>query len=61
MNGLFISDLHLFSQRSIGQWHWEQQLASIESAEAVVLGGDIFDIRWSQRGNLDATIAAASD
>ncbi len=61
MNGLFISDLHLFSQRSIGQWHWEQHQGLIESAKAIVLGGDIFDVRWSQQGNLDATIAAATD
>jgi UDP-2,3-diacylglucosamine pyrophosphatase LpxH len=61
MNGLFISDLHLFSQRSIGQWHWEQHQALIKSAKAVVLGGDMFDIRWSQQGSLDATIAAAAD
>lgn len=61
MNGLFISDLHLFSQRSVGQWHWELHRERICSAKAIVLGGDMFDIRWSQKGSLNATITAARD
>lgn len=60
MKGLFISDLHLFSQRSIGQACWNQNRERIEAARVIVLGGDIFDIRWSQLSNLSATIDAAS-
>ena len=61
MSGLFLSDLHLFSQRSVGQWHWEQHHEQVSSAKVIVLGGDIFDIRWSLKGDLDATIAAAAE
>ena len=61
LNGLFISDLHLFSQRSIGQRYWNQNRALVSAAKVVVLGGDIFDIRWSQLGSLDTTIHAATE
>ncbi|MEI7702443.1 MAG: metallophosphoesterase [Planctomycetia bacterium] len=61
MTGLFFSDLHLFSRRSIGQQRWEQNRSLIASANSVVLGGDIFDFRWSRYGSLDATLNAASD
>lgn len=59
MSGLFLSDLHLFSRRSVGQSHWERHRASISSARVVVLGGDIFDLRWSQLGTLRNTLNAA--
>lgn len=58
--GLFISDLHLFSQRSIGQAYWNQNKDRILAAKTIVLGGDIFDLRWSQLGSLNATIDAAN-
>ncbi len=61
LTGLFISDLHLFSQRSIGQAYWNQNKELVSAAKVVVLGGDIFDIRWSQLGSLDATIRAANE
>jgi UDP-2,3-diacylglucosamine hydrolase len=57
--GLFLSDLHLFSRRSVGQSHWEQHRDAISTADAIVLGGDIFDIRWSQFGSLSATLTEA--
>jgi UDP-2,3-diacylglucosamine pyrophosphatase LpxH len=60
MTGLFLSDLHLFSRRSIGQRHWDQNADSIASARSIVLGGDMFDFRWSQLGGLDATLDAAA-
>lgn len=61
MTGLFLSDLHLFSRRSIGQRLWDQNRISISAAKSIVLGGDIFDVRWSQFGSLDDTLNAASD
>ncbi len=60
MTGLFLSDLHLFSRRSIGQRHWDQNTDSIAAAKSIVLGGDMFDFRWSQLGGLDATLDAAA-
>jgi predicted phosphodiesterase len=59
MSGLFLSDLHLFSRRSVGQAHWEQQQAAVAKASVIVLGGDIFDIRWSQLGSFRKTLKAA--
>ena len=59
MTGLFLSDLHLFSRRSVGQLHWDRHRDAIAAADVVVLGGDIFDIRWSQMGSLDTTLKAA--
>lgn len=61
MAGLFLSDLHLFSRRSIGQRLWEESRPSITAAKSIVLGGDIFDFRWSRLGGIDATLGAASE
>lgn len=60
-SGLFISDLHLFSPRSNGQ-----NMASIiadrsQESDCIVLGGDIFDFRWSTRGSHDNTLRAANN
>jgi len=60
MTGFFLSDLHLFSRRSIGQQRWEQYADSIAAAESIVLGGDMFDFRWSHLGALEATLDAAA-
>ncbi|MGC4016223.1 MAG: metallophosphoesterase [Luteolibacter sp.] len=59
--GLVLSDLHLFSIRSVG----EECLASIRDqlagARVIVLNGDTFDFRWSTIGTEEHTIAAALD
>ena len=60
MTGLFLSDLHLFSRRSVGQQRWDQNRTLISAASTIVLGGDMFDFRWSQLGSLDATLDAAN-
>lgn len=57
--GVFISDLHLFSPRSAAV-ETQSQLARYQDAnECIVLGGDIFDFRWSTKGNHVATLKAA--
>lgn len=57
--GIFVSDLHLFSPRSAAALMAEQ-LSQLQSHEhCIVLGGDIFDFRWSVEGNLRETIRAA--
>lgn len=61
MNGLFLSDLHLFSRRSTGQERWDASASRIREADLIVLGGDLFDLRWSQVGNLADTLDAAKD
>jgi UDP-2,3-diacylglucosamine hydrolase len=59
MRGLFVSDLHLFSDRSVGQGHWQQLAQSVEKVDCVVFGGDIFDFRWSRLGSFGASLSAA--
>ena len=57
----FVSDLHLFARRSKASDYQQQLDAIIERAEIVVLGGDLFDFKWSTVGSLDATIEQAID
>ena len=47
----WISDLHLFSSRSLGDRHWDAILSAARQAETFVLGGDIFDFCWSTRAS----------
>jgi UDP-2,3-diacylglucosamine pyrophosphatase LpxH len=44
----FVSDLHLFANRSNAHWYLEEIELAASHAEAFVLGGDIFDFRWSR-------------
>lgn len=46
----FLSDLHLFSNRSIGDRYREELFAKTAQAHTLVLGGDIFDFKWSRYG-----------
>lgn len=56
----FVSDLHLFSQRSLaGQW-MPLLHERIRESSLVVLGGDVFDFKWSTHGSAAATAEAAS-
>ena len=57
MIGLFVSDLHLFSRRSVGHDRWNE--LDLQSASWLVLGGDIFDFRWSTLPDQAATLDAA--
>lgn len=61
MKGAFVSDLHLFSQRSIGQKHWDDLNSTLQSVNLLVLGGDIFDFRWSRYPDLRSTTEAAQE
>jgi len=44
----FVSDLHLFANRSNGHRYLEEIVAAATQADAFVLGGDIFDFKWSR-------------
>ena len=44
----FVSDLHLFANRSDAHRYLEEIALAASHAEAFVLGGDIFDFRWSR-------------
>ena len=57
----FASDLHHFSRRS-DQERFEQSLReAVASCDRVVLGGDIFDFKWSTLASHQATVQAALD
>ena len=55
----FISDLHMFSRRSEAEHHLESIIATAGSAHTFVLGGDIFDFRWTRLKSVASTIDAA--
>lgn len=57
----FVSDLHLFSKRSLATLHHPAIESAARGAKAFILGGDIFDFRWSTLPNHDATIQAATN
>ncbi len=50
----FVSDLHLFANRSNGHRYLEQIAGTASRADVFVLGGDIFDFRWSRIPTLKA-------
>jgi UDP-2,3-diacylglucosamine pyrophosphatase LpxH len=57
----FVSDLHLFSKRSSAD-KWEDSfLRAIAGSHTFVLGGDIFDFRWSTQQSLAHAIDDAVD
>src|SRR5262245_13980139 len=55
----FVSDLHLFSRRSLAPRHERSLHTTAEKADSFVLGGDIFDFRWSTLSSTEATVSAA--
>ena len=58
-SGVFVSDLHLFSPRSAGERTRRQLVDFSDPEQCIVLGGDIFDFRWSDKGSHLATLDAA--
>jgi UDP-2,3-diacylglucosamine hydrolase len=58
-NSYFISDLHLFSRRSHADRYRDDLCAAARTADSFVLGGDIFDFRWSTLKSVDETVKAA--
>ncbi len=57
--GYFVSDLHLFARRSRAERHVEEIYAAAAGAKMFVLGGDIFDFRWTTLKSVEATVDAA--
>ena len=55
----FVSDLHLFADRSRAAEQHGDLLAAARAADTLVLGGDIFDFRWSTHPSPQATADAA--
>jgi DNA repair exonuclease SbcCD nuclease subunit len=60
-SGVFVSDLHLFSPRSAADRVHRQLSEFCNADQCIVLGGDIFDFRWSDRGSRQETLQAARE
>lgn len=57
LRSFFLSDLHLFARRSKGHAVEARIHESARRAHTMVLGGDIFDFKWSTRPSLEHSIA----
>lgn len=57
----FVSDLHLFANRSRAHEHLERIRSAADRVDHCILGGDIFDFKWSTLGDTSTTIDAAVD
>lgn len=57
--GAFISDLHLFARRSRGGLYLPEICRAAANSEHFVLGGDIFDFKWSTLPSTEKTLDAA--
>jgi UDP-2,3-diacylglucosamine hydrolase len=55
----FVSDLHLFSRRSRAERHSQAIQDAASKAHTFVLGGDIFDFRWTTLPTINETIDSA--
>lgn len=55
----FVSDLHLFCSRFHGQKSWDRLLKLSKRATTVVLGGDIFDFRWTTLPTIEHSVDVA--
>jgi len=55
----FVSDLHLFANRSNAHQYLDQMARKASRAKTFILGGDIFDFRWAKIPTLRAVEMAA--
>jgi UDP-2,3-diacylglucosamine hydrolase len=55
----FVSDLHLFANRSLGERYLHAIAQKAAAADNFVLGGDIFDFRWSRRKTIRHSVGEA--
>ncbi len=55
----FLSDLHLFARRSSATAMDAAIIRAVQQAHTFILGGDIFDFRWSEFPSLDKSVEAS--
>lgn len=60
-SGYVVSDLHLFTGRSVAEEHMGQLHAAADEADFFVLNGDTVDFRWSVLPTTQQTIDAADE
>lgn len=56
----FVSDLHLFTRRSLAERYFDEIRKRSREADHFVLGGDIFDFQWTTLDSIDETVTAAA-
>ena len=61
IRGCFVSDLHLLSSRSVGARLWQDFRGELLRCNLLVLGGDIFDFRWSRHEELSHSLSEVSN
>ncbi len=54
--GCYVSDLHMFSRRSQAERYADAIPQAIKQARMFVLGGDIFDFRWTTLAGVAETV-----
>ncbi|MDI6796668.1 MAG: metallophosphoesterase [Desulfatibacillaceae bacterium] len=59
LTGVVISDLHMFARRSKAEYILEKLHHACQSADLLVLNGDIFDFRWTTLDTVHDTMMAA--
>jgi len=57
----FLSDLHLLSSRSDGERFHREICQAARRTETLILGGDIFDFKWSTRDSFQRSVDAGMD
>lgn len=60
-NCLFVSDLHHFSRRAQRRRYEQAVRDAVKHTDVLVLGGDIFDFKWSTLPTHQETVQAAGD
>jgi UDP-2,3-diacylglucosamine hydrolase len=60
-SGYVISDLHLFTHRTVIDDHLDNLHQAAAEADFFVLNGDVFDFRWTTLGSIEKTTHAAID
>lgn len=55
----FVSDLHLFAGHSQAERHMEAIRRAASGAAILVLGGDIFDFRWTRTSTVEEAVRQA--
>ena len=58
--GYFVSDLHLYSSRSLAELHVEAIENAVQENNFFVFGGDIFDFKWTTHQSVEKSIHYAS-
>lgn len=57
----FLSDLHLFCDRSVAHSYFDEINRCVLNSDVCILGGDIFDFKWSRFDSIETAVEKARD